>query len=185
MEIILKPWPWYVSGPLIAIIMFLLIFAGKKFGISSNMRTLCSIAGAGKFSTFFKYDWRSESWNLMVVLGAILGGFLAANYLVEPNFQVNLNPEVVNQLDSYGFSEAGKDFLPAELFSWKNLDPKNIVLLLAGGFLIGFGSRYAGGCTSGHGISGLSNFQLPSLVAVIGFFIGGLIMVHLVFPLIF
>lgn len=50
---------------------------------------------------------------------------------------------------------------------------------------MGFGARWAGGCTSGHAISGLSNLQLPSLVAVLGFFAGGLLMTHLLFPLLF
>jgi uncharacterized membrane protein YedE/YeeE len=53
-------------------------------------------------------------------------------------------------------------------------------LLLVGGVLIGFGTRYAGGCTSGH-VSGLSNLQIPSLKAVIGFF-GGLIMSYFYSP---
>ncbi len=82
-----------------------------------------------------------------------------------------------------GFESAGKAYSPTEIF--ETMSVKNIALLFVGGLLIGFGTRYAGGCTSGHAISGLSDLQLPSLIAVIGFFIGGLLMVHVLFPLIF
>jgi uncharacterized membrane protein YedE/YeeE len=57
--------------------------------------------------------------------------------------------------------------------------------MVIGGFLVGFGTRYAGGCTSGHAISGLSNLQFASLIATIGFFAGGLIATHLLYPLLF
>lgn len=64
----------------------------------------------------------------------------------------------------------GEAYLPDELFATDALtDPKSLAILLFGGLLIGFGARYAGGCTSGHAISGLSNLQLPSLIAVVGF----------------
>lgn len=184
MEWIMNPWPWYVSGPLIALVMFALLFVGKQFGMSSNLRTACSIGGAGKASDFFDFDWKKERWNLIVVLGAIIGGFLSANYLSDNT--VNINPEVVIKLESYGINSAGKSYLPTEIFGDESLsDPKILAVLLLGGFLVGFGSRYAGGCTSGHAISGLSNLQLPSLIAVIGFFIGGLIMINFIYPLIF
>jgi len=184
MEWIMNPWPWYVSGPLIALVMFALLFVGKQFGMSSNLRTACSIGGAGKASDFFDFDWKKERWNLIVVLGAIIGGFLSANYLSDNT--VDINPDVVTTLESYGINSAGKAYLPMEIFGTESLsDPKILAVLLIGGFLVGFGSRYAGGCTSGHAISGLSNLQLPSLIAVIGFFIGGLIMINFIYPLIF
>jgi hypothetical protein len=119
-----------------------------------------------------------------VVLGAIIGGFVSANYLSDNT--VNINPDVVTTLESYGINSAGEAYLPTEIFGTESLsDPKILAVLLIGGFLVGFGSRYAGGCTSGHAISGLSNLQLPSLIAVIGFFIGGLIMINFIYPLIF
>lgn len=186
MNSILQPWPWYVSGPLIALIMALLLFVGKRFGMSSNLRTMCSIAGAGKFANFFKFDWRSQSWGLVVIIGAAIGGFIATNYLSEPNQGVDLNPEVVTQLNDLGFKNAGETYQPSEIFATSALsNPKMLFILIIGGFLVGFGTRYAGGCTSGHAISGLSNLQMPSLIAVIGFFLGGLIMIHILFPLIF
>lgn len=185
MEYILQPWSWYVSGPLIAFVMFALIYFGKTFGMSSNLRTICTMAGAGKKTAFFNFDWREQKWNLTVVLGAVIGGFIAHFWLSAPT-NIDLNPETVSQLSSLGFENAGKTLLPNELFSWDAVwSVKGLSILLTGGFLVGFGTRYAGGCTSGHAITGLSNLQLPSLIAVIGFFIGGLIMVHLLFPLIF
>ena len=185
MNWIYDPWPWYVAGPLIAFTMFILLFAGKQFGMSSNLRTMCSIGGAGKVSDFFKFDWKAERWNLMVVLGAVIGGFIASLYLSDNTVQIN--PEVAQKLSQdYGIESAGQAYLPPELFASEQLaDPFVLAILILGGFMVGFGARYAGGCTSGHAISGLSNLQLPSLIAVIGFFIGGLVMIHFLFPLIF
>lgn len=185
MDAILNPWPWYVTGPLLALVMFFLLYFGRTFGMSSNFKTLCSIGGAGKFSEFFNFDWRSQRWNLMVVIGAVIGGFVAHFYLSNP-IDINLNPNTIIDLENYGFENVGKSLLPAELFDWNHLlSLKGIAILITGGLLVGFGTRYAGGCTSGHAITGLSSLQLPSLIAVIGFFIGGLIMIHLLFPLIF
>lgn len=185
MEWILAPWPWYVGGPMIALIMVLLLCVGKRFGMSSNLKTLCSICGAGKTTPFFRYDWKAERWNLLVAVGAVLGGFLAGHFLSD-NQIPSLNPETVSQLHDAGLESAGATYAPAELFGSRITEsPKYFLMLLIGGLLIGFGSRYADGCTSGHAISGISNLQLPSVIATIGFFIGGLIMVHLVFPLLF
>jgi uncharacterized membrane protein YedE/YeeE len=185
MDYILQPWPWYISGPCIAIVMFLLLYFGKTFGMSSNLRTLCSIGGAGKKVEFFKMDWRNQKWNLIVVLGAIVGGFIASQFLSNP-VNIDLSPATLNDLKELGFKNAGQSLLPPELFSWEAvLSIKGILILVVGGFLVGFGTRYAGGCTSGHAITGLSSLQLPSLIAVIGFFIGGLIMIHIIYPVLF
>lgn len=184
MEFILQPWPWYVSGFLIALLMLFLLLLGKRFGMSSNLRTFCSMCGGGKASTFFDYNWKQDSWNLFVVLGAVLGGFFAAQFLSENSIPAISEATKLSLQDLH--ISASNAYLPTELFSMSALSSvKTWVILIVGGFLIGFGARYAGGCTSGHAISGLSNLQLPSLIAVIGFFIGGLIMVHLLFPLIF
>ncbi|MDU8886011.1 YeeE/YedE thiosulfate transporter family protein [Yeosuana sp. MJ-SS3] len=185
MEIILQPWPWYVSGPLIAIIMFLLVYFGKTFGMSSNLKTICAAGGAGKNVPFFDFDWREHKWNLLVVLGAVLGGFIAHFFLSEPT-NIELNPDTIENLNQLGFKNAGKSLLPPEIYSWNSVfSIQGILILLFGGFLVGFGTRYANGCTSGHAITGLSSLQLPSLIAVIGFFVGGLVMIHLIFPIIF
>lgn len=185
MNWIFEPWPWYISGPMIALVMFLLIMVGKNFGMSANLRTLCTICGAGQKATFFKFDWKAQKWNLMVVLGAIIGGFIAVNFLTtDPT--VHINPKTIENLNALGFDSAGSMYLPDELFNNAVFsDMRTLALLALGGLLVGFGTRYAGGCTSGHAISGLSDLQLPSLIAVIGFFIGGLFMIHVLFPILF
>lgn len=182
MESILNPWPWYTSGILITSVMFLLILMGKSFGVSSNLRTICTICGAGKKHAFFNFDWKQQKWNLLFLLGTVIGGFIASHYLSNTT-TVMLNPKTVDALAALNINSADQAYLPTELFNTYSL--KSISLLITGGFLVGFGARYAGGCTSGHAISGLSNLQLPSLIAVIGFFTGGLIMIHLIFPFIF
>jgi hypothetical protein len=185
MDILLKPWPWYISGPLIALVLLFLVYFGKTFGMSSNLRTMCTMAGGGRYSNFFKFDWKSQRWNLTVVLGAILGGFIATQFLSDGS-TIDLSSNTVADLSQLGFDRAGEAILPSELYSWEAITSfKGLGILLIAGFLVGFGTRYAGGCTSGHAITGLSNLQLPSLIAVIGFFIGGLLMTHLLFPLIF
>lgn len=185
MDWIYEPWPWYVAGPMIALIMLILLMAGKNFGMSANLRTFCTIAGAGKTSEFFRFDWKAQKWNMLVVAGAVIGGYIAMNFLSKDPV-VDLNPEVVTQLNAMGIEGAGTSYLPANLFSAEAFEsPKTLGLLLLGGFLVGFGARYAGGCTSGHAISGMSSLQLPSLIAVIGFFAGGLIMINFLFPFIF
>lgn len=185
MDLLLNPWPWYISGPLLALVMMLLVYFGKTFGMSSNLRTMCTILGAGKFSDFFKFDWKTQSWNLMVVIGAILGGYIAANFLSN-DVVTSLNPKTISELSALGFNNAGANLVPDELFGFEStLSIKSILILIIGGLLVGFGTRYAGGCTSGHAITGLSSLQKPSIIAVIGFFIGGLIMTNLLLPLIF
>ncbi len=182
MDWILEPWPWYVAGPLIALVMMLLMYFGKSFGVSSTMRTMCSMAGAGKISDFFKFDWKAQIWNIIFICGAIAGGFIAHNYL-SAHHVVDLNPKTIASLKSIGIENAGSSFMPDSIFGIDALsDWKTWLFLIVGGLFVGFGSRYAGGCTSGHGISGLSNLQLPSLIAVIGFFIGGIIMTYFILP---
>ena len=182
MELLMGPWPWYIGGAIVALVMIALIFLGRSFGFSSNFRNICSVLGAGKSCSFFAFDWRKQKWNLLFLIGAMIGGFISANYL-SVNQVPEISQETVKQLNALGFDSAGKAYSPTEIFN--QLTIKNIILLAVGGLLVGFGTRYAGGCTSGHAISGLSDLQLPSLIAVIGFFIGGLLMVHVFFPLIF
>lgn len=185
MELINQTWTWYFSGFMIGAVMLLLIYFGKTFGMSSNLRTLCTIGGAGKFADFFNFDWRAQRWNLAVVAGAMLGGFIAVHYMSDPS-NVAINPKTVKHLAQLGFDAPEGKLAPNVMFGNEAFQsPKMMIVLLIGGILIGFGSRYAGGCTSGHAIQGMSNLQLPSLKAVIGFFVGGLIMVHLLYPLIF
>jgi len=185
MEIITHTWHWAISGFLIGMIMLTLIYFGKVFGMSSNMRSICSMTGIGKKVPFFDWDWKSQRWNLVVVFGAMIGGYVAVHYLSDAS-NVNLNPKTIEQLATLGIDSPSGKLLPEKLFGNEVFhSTKMIFILIIGGILIGFGSRYAGGCTSGHAISGMSNLQLPSLKAVIGFFVGGLIMAHFILPLIF
>ena len=184
MEWIFNPWPLYIGGPIIALVMFLLLYFGKNFGMSSNLRTFCTICGAGKSNELFNFDWKTQQWNLLVSAGAIIGGALAAHFL-STDSSVAIHPDTITKLQELNINSAGVSYLPEELFSIEALmQPKVLLILSIGGFLVGFGARYAGGCTSGHAISGLSNLQLVSLYAVIGFFIGGLFMNHLLLPFI-
>lgn len=184
LEFISQPWPWFVSGPLLAFVMFLLLKKGGFFGVSASLRSMCSEAGAGKYCDFFEYDWKSQRWNLFFVLGAIIGGVIAST-IFKSTEPLTLSEQTVTDLMSLGIEFDGT-IAPKELFSWSSFfTVKGFSVLVLGGFLVGFGSRWSGGCTSGHAISGLSNLQLPSLIAVIGFFIGGLIMTFLIFPLLF
>ncbi|MES2746981.1 MAG: YeeE/YedE thiosulfate transporter family protein [Bacteroidota bacterium] len=185
MELLSQTWHWSVSGFIIGMIMLSLIYFGKVFGMSSNLRSLCSMTGVGKRVPFFDWDWKSQIWNFAVVFGAMLGGYVAVNYMSDAS-NVALSQGTLSELSQFNIDLPNGKLLPEVLFGNAIFTSfKGIFILVFGGFLVGFGSRYAGGCTSGHAISGLSNFQMPSLKAVIGFFIGGLIMVHLIFPLIF
>ncbi|MDP5172356.1 MAG: YeeE/YedE family protein [Bacteroidia bacterium] len=178
-----QPWPWYVAGTLIALTMGALLLLGRNFGVSSTLRTLCAIGGAGKVSSFFQFDWKGQMWNLVFVGGSIIGG-LISHYFLGAADTVAISPETVSDLAELGISTENQGMVPQQLFSWEALSSwQGWVFVLGGGFLVGFGTRYAGGCTSGHAISGLANLQWPSLVAVVGFFIGGLVMTHLLFPL--
>ncbi|AKD05870.1 YeeE/YedE family protein [Pontibacter korlensis] len=183
-EFLSQPWPWYTSGAVIALVMVLLLFFGKSFGFSSNLRVICAACGAGKHVKFFDFDWRSQLWNLLFLLGAIIGGLISSEFLAGDD-AVQISQATIQDLSVLGIS-APDDLQPEEIFSLDALfTVRGFLILLIGGFMIGFGSRYAGGCTSGHAISGLSNLQLPSLIAVIGFFIGGLITTWVLLPLIF
>lgn len=185
MEFFTQTWHWSISGFLIGVVMLLLTYFGKTFGMSSNLRTMCSMIVGKNTASYFDFEWKSQKWNLVVVLGAILGGFLAHHFLTDENM-VAINPKTIAQLNGLGIDAPNGKLAPDTIFSIEALfSLKGFSVLLLGGFLIGFGTRYAGGCTSGHAISGLSNLQWPSLIAVFGFFAGGLAMAHFILPLIY
>ncbi|WP_438946829.1 YeeE/YedE family protein [Sediminibacterium sp.] len=182
-EIITQTWSWWFSGAMIASIMFFLLYFGQSFGFSSNLRTICAAAGLGKKTKFFDFNWKAQLWNIVFLLGSIIGGYIASNYL-STGGPVEISASTIEDLGKMGIA-APTSLQPNELFSWEAVfSLKGFLILAFGGLMVGFGSRYAGGCTSGHAISGLSNLQLPSLIAVIGFFIGGLLMTHLIMPFI-
>lgn len=189
LDLLQQPWHWAFSGFMISLTMFILLFWGKSFGMSATMRAMCAAGGAGKKISFFDFDWKVQTWNLLFAFGAVLGGYIASTYLSSPT-PVDISSATIAHLQGWGIEYPnsitnGTGYLPLDVFNLETLFTlKGFILFVVGGFLVGFGARYAGGCTSGHAISGLSNLQIPSLIAVIGFFIGGLLMTHLLLPLI-
>jgi uncharacterized protein len=182
-EWLMRPWPWYIAGPLIGLMVPVLLLAGNKsFGVSSNFRHICAACFPAGIP-YFKYDWKKEIWNLFFVAGIIAGSFMATAWLSngEP---VAVHERLTAELQSYGITDYSKP-APIEIFNWPSLlTVKGFLLMIAGGFLVGFGTRYAGGCTSGHSIMGLSNLQWPSLVATCCFLIGGFVTANLILPFI-
>jgi len=183
-SLISKPWPWYVSGPAIAGIMAILLFFGKSFGFSKNLSNICSMFGLGRYIPYFNFNWKKQLWNIWFLVGSVIGGYIAVHYLQSPD-PLKLSSATIADLHKLNIPFDGH-LEPGTIFNWNYLHTgRGLFLFLGGGFLIGFGTRYAGGCTSGHAISGLSNLQLPSLTAVVGFFIGGLFTTHILFPYLF
>ena len=184
LEIIKQPWHWALAGILIGLtVPTLLILGNKKFGISSSLRHVCAMCFPANIP-FFKYNWKSELWNMFFVAGILIGGFIAAQFLQNPN-DVQVTEATKSMLANYGITDYSQ-LLPAQIFNWQNLFTlKGFVFFILGGFLVGFGTRYAGGCTSGHAIMGLSNLQLPSLYATISFMIGGFISANILLPFLF
>ena len=183
-ELIKQPWHWAIAGIMIGLtVPILLIIGNKTFGISSSLRHICAACFPANIS-FFKYDWKKEMWNLFFVFGVLLGGVIATQFLSNPN-EFIVNENTVKDLKALGVSDFSA-MMPSDIFSIDNIFTlKGLIFFVFGGFLVGFGTRYAGGCTSGHAIMGLSNLQLPSLIATISFMAGGFAMTHLIMPFIF
>ncbi len=181
LEFIKQPWPWYVAGPLIGLVIpTLLILGNKSFGISSALRHICSACIPANIP-FFMYDWKKQTWNLFFVAGIFLGGVIAITLLANPE-PIVVNPKLANELANYGITNYDA-LVPYDIINWQSLFTlKGFLLMVVGGFLVGFGTRYAGGCTSGHAIMGLSTLQWPSLIATICFMIGGFVMANLILP---
>jgi uncharacterized protein len=180
-EVLQKPWPWYVAGPIIGLtIPLLLIFGNRSFGISSSLRHICAMCFPGKVP-FFNYDWRREAWNLFFVCGILLGGILASAFLSSPG-PVIVDDSLRNELASYGITNFDHIY-PVQIFNFESLlSSRGFVLLVVGGFLVGFGTRYAGGCTSGHSITGISMLQIPSVIATVCFMAGGVFVSNFILP---
>jgi len=181
-EWLIQPWPWYVSGPLLGLMVpILLLSSNKHFGVSSSFRHVCAAAFPKLKVSYLRYDWKNESWSLVMVAGMIAGAALAVVFL-DGNRMPAVSAGALERFRSWGLTEFSQ-LQPPEIFSLALLErPRNLAMLLGGGFLIGFGTRYGGGCTSGHAVMGLSLLSLGSLVATASFFLGGLIVSNLVVP---
>lgn len=163
LELVRRPWPWWVVGPLVGLVPAALLLLGNRmFGVSSNLRHACAIL-APRSAAFFDYDWRGSAWNLAFAGGILAGGFVGG-VLLAGNAPVPL--------------------VPLELFSWAGLaTPQGLIAIVGGGFLVGFGTAWAGGCTSGHGLTGVADLQLSSLLALVAFFVGGIVTTWWIVPL--
>lgn len=183
MEILRQPWPWYVAGVMIGLsVPALLLLGNKHFGISANLRHVCAACLPANIK-FFNYDWKKEIWNFFFVGGIFIGAFLATRFLTDPE-PVKVAPALLEELKGYGIEDHAK-VLPQELFSFDALfSLRGLIMLVGGGFLVGFGARYAGGCTSGHAIMGISNLQVPSVIATASFMVGGFLMSNVILPFI-
>jgi len=176
-------WPWYVAGPMIGLFVpLLLVLTGKAFGVSSSLKHACAATVPGK-AEYFSYDWKASGlWNLIFVAGILLGGIVAVQFLGGGG-PTGISTATKADLRGLGLSDFS-GLVPPTLFSWSSLATlPGLIAVVLGGFLVGFGARYAGGCTSGHAITGMATLQLPSLIAVVGFFIGGLFTTYVLFPL--
>lgn len=183
LEILRHPWPWYVAGAIIGLIVpALLILGNKHFGISANFRHMCAACFPSNIK-FFKYNWKKEAWNFFFVGGIFIGAIIASKLLSDPD-PVKIHSALAADLFNYGITD-NSNLVPTQLFSFPGLfTARGLIMMIGGGFLVGFGSRYAGGCTSGHAIMGLSDLQWPSLIATIMFMVGGFLMANIILPLI-
>lgn len=181
LDIIRQPWPWYVAGPLIGLTVPLLLLLGNKsFGLSSSLRHICASCIPAKIP-FFQYNWKKQVWNLYFVAGIFLGALFAAQFLANTE-AIHISDDTVRDLSALGVEDFSL-LLPSDIFSWESLlSLRGFFFIVVGGFLVGFGTRYGGGCTSGHAIMGLSNLQWPSLVATICFMAGGILTTWFIIP---
>lgn len=183
-DLLTRPWPWYVAGPLIGLFVPLLLVLGNKlFGVSASLRHACAAVMPGDIA-HLRYDWRAQGgWNLAFAAGVVVGGFIAGALLANPE-PVAIAAATRADLLALGVSDLS-GLVPADLFAPDALlTAPGIAVIVGGGFLVGFGTAYAGGCTSGHGLSGVADLQGPSVVALIAFFVGGMIGTFVLLPLI-
>jgi len=185
METVSHPWPWYIAGPLIGLFVpALLLIDNRQLGISNNLRHICA-AVAPSDVDFFCYDWKKTGlWNLVFATGVLVGGFIAVQWLGTAD-TIAISPDTRAALVQLGVSDFS-GLAPAQFFSWPRLlTLGGAVSVIGGGLLVGFGTSYAGGCTTGHAIAGLSDRQPASAIAVFAFFAGGLACNYLILPLLF
>lgn len=180
-----EPWPWYVSGPLIGLFVpLLLVLGNRQFGMSGSLRAICAACVPTNVA-FFRYDWRTAAaWNVAIACGILLGAALGVAFL-----DAGTTPAIAEStrgaIAAMGLAPPS-GLVPTEVFNWHSLlTLRGAISMLGGGFLVGFGASYAGGCTSGHGVMGLASLELPSFLAMAGIFAGGLLATFALMPLLF
>ena len=179
-----QPWPWYVGGPLLGLMVpILLLLANRHFGVSSSFRHICAALLPTKRPEYFRYRWRESAWSLFLVAGVVVGGVIAALFL-HGTRTPSISSGAREMFAAWGIGTVS-GLMPAALYGLVSIFTLKALLVVGGGgFLVGFGARYANGCTAGHAIMGLSLLDSGSLVAVVGFFVGGLLVSNLVVPLV-
>jgi len=183
-DLLSRPWPWWISGPLLGLMVPVLLLAGnKEFGISSTFRHLCAIVASKP--AYLRYDWKKQGcWQLALALGVVGGGWLAASSFAGGRLP-GLTAEARQLFLSWGLALESSGYQPDFLARWGDaMSGRGVVSLVGGGFLVGFGTRWANGCTSGHAIMGLSLLNPGSLVATLGFFAGGTLASWFLVPLV-
>jgi len=183
MDWLYRPWPWYVAGPLLGLFPALLLVLGNKlFGVSSNLRHMCAVLAPSRLP-YFGYDWKREGgWNLWFALGILGGGVIAGTLFANPD-PVAISDATRTTLQQLGVDDF-RGLAPLDLFGWQALaSPYGWAILAGGGFLVGFGTAYAGGCTSGHGLSGIADLQAASALALLAFFAGGIFGTFVLLPI--
>ena len=181
MENLRGPWPWYVVGPLIgAMVPLLLLIGNRMFGVSSSLRHLCAMTAPAGIE-YFTYNWKRDgAWSVAFLGGIFSGGLLSALVIGVPEPQI-AEPTRAS-LAALGITDV-TGLVPASILSWSALGTwQGLLIVVGGGFAIGFGTAWAGGCTSGHAISGLADFQPASLLAVMAFFAGGIAAIWIILP---
>ena len=183
LDAILAPWPWWVGGPMLGLMVpILLILGNKEFGVSSSFRHICA-ATLKPGADYFKYKWKDSAWSLALVGGVVVGSGIAVLFLGGDSAPP-LTSEAQSLFLSWGMQPA-VSLQPPELFSVSQLLTAPALLsLIGGGFLVGFGTRYGNGCTSGHAIMGISLLNIGSIVATISFFVGGILVSNFVVPIV-
>ncbi len=149
-QMILAPWAPWASGILLGLMVpALYVLVGRRFGLSSSLRHIGAMCMPNAKPEYLRlHNWKDHSWNLVFVVGLLIGSFVGVTYLTTTPLEV-LPPAAAT---------AG-----------------GLLRLAFGGILVGFGTRYAGGCTSGHTITGIASLNPPSVVATVAFFAGGLL----------
>lgn len=178
-----RPWPWWVAGPVIGLTVPLLLMLGNRLlGVSGTLRVFCGAMDVGDVA-FFRFDWkRTGLWNLVFSAGILAGGLLAGTLLATPE-PVGITEAARQSLAADGVVDF-ESFVPGGLFSFRALlTPRGFLAMVVGGFLMGFGAAYGGGCTSGHGIAGLADLQPASFIAVLSMFAGGILASFFLLPL--